>query len=123
MKTDLETALDSRRAPWTEIEYRTKDFWVFKDAYPVTPGHLLFVPTSLDSSNLWECYKAAYKFGYDGIESSRWDAFNVGQNVGAAAGQTVPYPHVHLIPRRKGDMEDPTGGVRHVIPEMGNYKK
>jgi diadenosine tetraphosphate (Ap4A) HIT family hydrolase len=35
----------------------------------------------------------------------------------------VPYPHIHLIPRRKGDMEDPTGGVRHVIPEKGNYRK
>ena len=44
-------------------------------------------------------------------------------NYGKAAGQTVPWPHVHLIPRRNGDMEDPTGGVRHVIPEKGNYKK
>ena len=43
--------------------------------------------------------------------------------MGAAAGQTCMYPHVHLIPRRKGDMMDPTGGVRHVIPHKGNYKK
>ena len=65
----------------------------------------------------------AHKFGYDGIQSERWDAFNVGQNCGEFAGQTVMYPHVHMIPRRKGDMEDPRGGVRHVIPEKGNYKK
>jgi diadenosine tetraphosphate (Ap4A) HIT family hydrolase len=120
---ELEKALSNNIAPWTEIEYRAKDFWVFKDKYPVTEGHLLFVPTSLEGPRLWECYKAAYKFGFDGIQSEKWDAFNVGQNVGEAAGQTVMYPHVHMIPRRKGDMEDPRGGVRHVIPEKGNYKK
>jgi len=49
------------------------------------------------------------------------DGFNIGQNVGEAAGQTVMYPHVHLIPRKKGDMEDPRGGVRNVIPAKGNY--
>ena len=90
--TNLERALDENRAPWTEIEFRSKDFWVFRDAYPVTPGHLLFVPTEE-------------------------------QSVGEAAGQTVMYPHVHMIPRRKGDMDDPRGGVRHVIPEKGNYRK
>jgi len=46
----------------------------------------------------------------------------VGQNVGEAAGQTVMYPHIHMIPRRSGDMTDPRGGVRHVIPEKGNYR-
>jgi diadenosine tetraphosphate (Ap4A) HIT family hydrolase len=123
MSTDLEIALSNRIAPWTEIEYRTKDFWVFRDGYAVTDGHLLFVPTYEKSDNLYECFKAAYKFGYDGVVSERWDAFNIGQNCGEAAGQTVMYPHVHMIPRRKGDMKDPRGGVRHVIPEKGNYRK
>ena len=122
MATDLERALDDKRAPWTEIEYRTKDYWVFRDAYPVTEGHLLFVPTYEKSSNLEKCFQAAYKFGYDGWQDDRWDGFNIGQNCGEAAGQTVMYPHVHMIPRRKGDMEDPRGGVRHVIPNKGNYK-
>lgn len=123
MITDLERALNERRAPWTEIEYRTKEFWVFRDAYPVSEGHLLFVPTQERFDNIIECVKAAYKFGYDGVISEKWDAFNIGQNCGEAAGQTVMYPHIHMIPRRKGDMEDPTGGVRHVIPERGNYRK
>jgi len=122
MQSDLEKALSDKTAPWTEIEYRTKTFWVFKDAYPVTEGHLLFVPTYKKSENLYDCFKAAYKFGYDGVESEKWQGFNVGQNVGQAAGQTVMYPHIHMIPRRTGDMEDPRGGVRHVIPEKGNYK-
>jgi HKD family nuclease len=49
------------------------------------------------------------------------DGYNVGFNAGAAAGQTVPHVHVHVIPRYSGDMPDPRGGVRHVIPEKGNY--
>ena len=121
MLTELERALSSKLAPWTEIEYRTPEYWVFKDRYAVTEGHLLFVPTYQKPDNLYACYKAAYKFGYDGVESERWDAFNIGQNVGEAAGQTVMYPHVHMIPRRHGDVEDPRGGVRHVIPKKGNY--
>lgn len=123
MKTDLEKALNEKRAPWTEIEFRAKDFWIFKDAYPVTDGHLLFVPTQLTAVSQFACYKAAYQWGYDGVETEKWDGFNIGQNCGESAGQTVMYPHVHMIPRRKGDMEDPRGGVRHVIPEKGNYKK
>jgi diadenosine tetraphosphate (Ap4A) HIT family hydrolase len=119
--SDLVKALDERRAPWTEIEYRTRDFWVFRDSHAVTPGHLLFVPTQERFENIIECYKAAYKFGADGVVSERWDGFNVGQNCGEAAGQTVMYTHVHMIPRRKGDVEDPRGGVRHVIPGKGNY--
>jgi len=121
VQNDLTKALDEKTVPWTEIEYRTKDFWVFRDAFPVTEGHLLFVPTTLQSVSLWECYKAAYKFGFDGVESEKWQGFNVGQNVGEVAGQTVMYPHVHMIPRRTGDMPDPRGGVRHVIPSKGNY--
>jgi diadenosine tetraphosphate (Ap4A) HIT family hydrolase len=120
--TDLERALDEQRVPWREIEYRTKDFWVFRDAYPVTSGHLLFVPTQERFENVVECYRAAYKFGYEGVQSEKWQAFNIGQNCGEAAGQTVMYPHVHMIPRRQGDMKDPRGGVRYVIPEKGNYK-
>lgn len=123
MTTTLERALNEGRAPWTEIAFRTKKYWVFEDRYPVTEGHLLFVPTEESMDSLWECYKAAYKFGFDGVQLAKWDAFNVGQNVGEAAGQTVMYPHVHMIPRRTGDMEDPRGGVRHVIPEKGNYRK
>jgi diadenosine tetraphosphate (Ap4A) HIT family hydrolase len=122
MATDLEKALHDKRAPWTEIEYRTRDYWAFRDIYAVTEGHLLFVPTTEDFEGIMECYRAAYKFGFDGVQSGKWDAFNVGQNCGQAAGQTVMYPHIHMIPRRTGDMADPRGGVRHVIPERGNYK-
>lgn len=121
MTTDLEKALDNGVAPWKEILHRTKQFWIFQDGFPVSKGHLLFVPTTTNSECLEACYRAAYKWGHDGVELGRWDGFNIGQNVGTAAGQTVMYPHVHMIPRRKGDVEDPRGGVRHVIPCKGNY--
>ena len=51
------------------------------------------------------------------------DGFNIGVNIGEAAGQTVPHLHVHLIPRYKNDVSDPRGGVRHVIPSRANYLK
>jgi diadenosine tetraphosphate (Ap4A) HIT family hydrolase len=57
------------------------------------------------------------------VAEGEFDAFNIGYNHGVAAGQTVMYPHIHLIPRRKGDVEDPVGGVRNTIPGKGNYKK
>jgi hypothetical protein len=49
------------------------------------------------------------------------DGYNVGFNSGVAAGQTVPHVHIHVIPRYLGDVADPTGGVRHVIPSKANY--
>jgi len=107
--------------PWTEVVQRTKTYTVFQDKYPVTEGHVLFVPKEETWECLADCYKAAYMWGHGWTEDGFCDAFNVGQNVGAAAGQTVLWPHVHLIPRRHGDIQDPTGGVRHVIPENGKY--
>ena len=56
------------------------------------------------------------------VTEGQCDAFNIGINMGRAAGQTVMYPHVHLIPRRTGDCEDPVGGVRGVVAGQANYK-
>ena len=108
--------------PWTEILIDTREYTVFKDGFPVTEGHVLFVPKVEDWDHLAKCYKAAYAWGHEWVEKGYCDSYNIGQNVGEEAGQTVMWPHVHLIPRRKGDMEDPRGGVRHVIPEKGNYR-
>lgn len=107
--------------PWKDVLIDTKEFTVFKDKYPVTEGHVLFVPKIEDWEHLTACFTAAYKWGYDWVERGYCDAFNIGQNVGKEAGQTVMYPHVHLIPRRVGDMDDPKGGVRGVIPEKQKY--
>jgi diadenosine tetraphosphate (Ap4A) HIT family hydrolase len=109
--------------PWKNPIVETDDYCVYKDIYAVTPGHLLFIPRERNSfKQLLACYEAAERIGGEAVAAGRCDAYNVGRNEGLAAGQTVMWPHIHLIPRRHGDMEDPRGGVRHVIPERGNYK-
>jgi diadenosine tetraphosphate (Ap4A) HIT family hydrolase len=113
---------DSKGAPWTELESEDFHVAIYKDMYPVTDGHLLFVPKYNTIAVLNEAMKNAVMYGAQKVMDGSWDGYNVGINVGEAAGQTCTWPHVHLIPRRKGDMEDPRGGVRHVIPEKGNYK-
>jgi|TARA_B100000959_G_scaffold286927_1_gene368103 diadenosine tetraphosphate (Ap4A) HIT family hydrolase len=118
--------MELTETPWYksgEVVIDTRHFIVYKDKYPVTEGHVLIVPKTRDWPGLEKAYKAAYQWGYDWVERGYCDAFNIGQNCGEAAGQTIDYPHIHLIPRRKSDMKDPTGGVRHAIPEKGNYKK
>ena len=114
---------ESKSAPWDNII--TEDFHVkvFADKYPVTEGHVLYVPKYNTVSILMDAFEDAVRYGKSQVEQGIWDGFNVGFNYGHAAGQTVDWPHVHLIPRRNGDMPDPTGGVRHVIPEKGNYRK
>lgn len=114
---------DSKAAPWDNIVNEDYHVKVFSDKYPVTEGHLLYVPKYNTVAVLMDAFEDAVRYGKSQVENGIWDGFNVGFNYGHAAGQTVDWPHVHLIPRRKGDMEDPTGGVRHVIPERGNYRK
>ena len=113
---------DSKGAPWTELESEDFHVQVFRDIYPVTDGHRLFVPKYNTVAVLRDAFSDAVERGIQGVVDGEWDGFNVGINVGESAGQTCSWPHVHLIPRRNGDMEDPRGGVRHVIPERGNYK-
>lgn len=100
------------------------------DHFPVSPGHTLVVtrrvvPTWFDATSqeqtaMMEMVRAV-KEHLDGSLSPKPDGYNVGFNSGSAAGQTVPHVHIHVIPRYTGDMDDPRGGVRHVIPWKGNY--
>tara|TARA_B100000029_G_C17192382_1_gene821153 strand:+ start:171 stop:560 length:390 start_codon:yes stop_codon:yes gene_type:complete len=111
-------------APWPDhnIVHEDENIVVYKDGYPVTEGHLLFVPKNKDKrSNITDCFAVAYDWGVRGILDYKWEGFNVGINQNEVAGQSVMWPHVHMIPRRKGDMKNPRGGVRHVIPHKGCY--
>jgi len=123
--TDLEQAMQDKIAPWNLEVSELTDFHVavFKDRYPVTRGHLLFVPRFNTAGVIQDCFESAMAEGNRMVAAGECDAFNVGMNSGAAAGQTVMYPHVHLIPRRTGDCEDPVGGVRGVIAGQANYKQ
>jgi len=124
MTDTLEKAQADGRAPWKNPVLETKTYNVYHDIYPVTDGHTLVVPKENTVENIVECMNYATVMGKSNMESegNEITGFNVGLNMGESAGQTCMYPHVHLIFRRDGDMEDPRGGVRHVIPERGNYK-
>ncbi len=123
MTQSLDNARSQGKVPWQDVLVETRDYVVYRDAYPVTEGHVLIVPVQEDWQHVTKCWEAAYKWGTDWVDRGYCDAFNIGMNVGKEAGQTVKYPHVHLIPRRTGDMSDPRGGVRHVLPHKGNYQK
>ena len=119
----LEQAQQSKVAPWDDVAQETKRYVIFNDKYPVTPGHLLFVPKINNQVEINYCFLRAVEYGEWLVIKGDADGYNIGMNSGEAAGQTVMYPHVHLIPRRKGDVEDPVGGVRNTIPGKGNYRK
>jgi diadenosine tetraphosphate (Ap4A) HIT family hydrolase len=120
----LSEAQKAKVAPWDLAVDRLTDYHVavFRDRYPVTRGHLLFVPQHNTPDVIRDCFDSALREGNRMVAASECDAFNVGINMGQAAGQTVMYPHVHLIPRRHGDCADPIGGVRGVISGQANYK-
>ena len=100
------------------------------DAFPVSPGHALIVSrrhvaslfdlTAEERAAVWELLPVV-----KAVVDERYApaAYNVGGNVGAAAGQTVGHVHVHVIPRYEGDVRDPRGGVRWVLPDRAAYWK
>jgi diadenosine tetraphosphate (Ap4A) HIT family hydrolase len=98
------------------------------DKFPVTQGHLLLIPfrhvesyfdtTPAEREALLELLDRAKALT---DEKFAPDGYNIGVNVGAAAGQTVAHVHVHLIPRYRGDVARPRGGVRGVIPAKQSY--
>ena len=115
-----------------KILKQLKYFFIIRDtAYPVTEHHTLII-TNRHVSDFFELSDE------ENIElnqilkdqkkelkdlDSNISGFNVGVNIGKDAGQSIMHCHIHLNPRRKGDVEDPRGGVRGVIPERQKYKK
>ena len=108
---------------------QTDHCFVIRDAFPVTEGHTLIIPKrhvadyfDLTNAETSEIQKLLHKHKLQIEQSDQSvDGFNIGINVGATAGQTVFHVHVHLIPRRIGDVDDPKGGVRGVIPAKQKY--
>jgi diadenosine tetraphosphate (Ap4A) HIT family hydrolase len=103
--------------------------FAIRDGYPVADGHTLIIPhrhavdffglTSDESEGARLLIHEIAKNLKDGDDSIT--AFNIGLNAGVDAGQTILHCHYHLIPRRKGDVENPRGGIRHLIPGKGCY--
>lgn len=113
----------------SRIEKENQFALSFKDLYPVTEGHTLVIPkrhvqsffdlTEEERSSILDLLVIQKEELM--ANDSLITGFNLGINDGADSGQTVMHCHVHLIPRRKGDMHNPRGGVRGVIPEKQSY--
>ena len=103
--------------------------YAIRDGFPVTPGHSLVVPKrhvidyfDLTPEELAACHELLLKLrAQTHAADSTVSGFNIGMNSGTSAGQTIFHCHIHLIPRREGDVANPRGGVRHLIPGKGDY--
>jgi diadenosine tetraphosphate (Ap4A) HIT family hydrolase len=111
-------AYDEQRVVWADTLVIA-----LTDAYPVSPGHTLVVPrrhvatyfdaTPDEQASIWAGVREVKGMLEQSLQP---DGYNVGFNAGVAAGQTVAHAHVHVIPRFSGDVDDPRGGVRWVVP-------
>lgn len=114
--------------PKVKVLAETREAMAILDSFPVNPGHTLIIPrrhvagyfdlTPDEQQALWQLVNTTKT-----LLENRYhpDGFTIGINVGATAGQSVMHVHIHLIPRYKGDVEQPKGGVRGVIPGKQSY--
>jgi len=115
-----------------KIIQSTKHFFIIRDTtYPVTKHHTLII-TNRHVSDYFDLKKEEIVELNEILNNQKKKlqeldyqitGFNVGVNIGKDAGQSIMHCHIHLIPRRKGDVEDPRGGVRGVIPSKQKYEK
>lgn len=111
-----------------DVIAETTHFHIVRDHFPVNPGHTLVILKRHEPSAL-NLTREEWTDLYDAIDlaSSTIDRehgtseLNIGVNIGAAAGQTIPHVHIHVIPRYTGDCENPRGGVRKVKPALADY--
>ena len=112
------------------VLFKTERFAVRFDSYPVAKGHLLIFPlrhverlTDLTPGE-WVELRGVMRRAEEALEERfHPDGMNWGVNQGEAAGQTVPHLHIHLIPRYRGDVPDPRGGVRRILPGVGSFRR
>ena len=101
------------------------------DSYPVSEGHCLIIPKrhvkdyfDLSNEEIIACNDLIKEIKNEIIKKdSSVKGFNIGSNAGKISGQSILHCHIHLIPRRAGDVENPQGGVRSVIPSKQHYKR
>ncbi|MEI8054127.1 MAG: HIT family protein [Bacteroidota bacterium] len=111
-----------------EIILETEMSFAIYDAFPVNEGHALIIPKrhtanyfDLTNEEQADCFELLNRVKFIVQEKYNPAGFNVGININEAAGQTVPHVHIHLIPRYEGDVEEPRGGVRGVVPGRRHY--
>lgn len=114
--------------PTDRVWLATEHAIAFLDGFPVTVGHTLVIPKrhcpilhDLPANELQDVWGLVAKVRAMLKEKHHPDGFIIGVNEGEAAGQTIDHAHVHVIPRRHGDVPDPKGGVRWVVPAKAKY--
>ena len=115
-------------SPSREIIKSTPLAYAIFDIFPVSKGHALIIPknhcsdyfdlTKEEQSELWSLVNSVKEIVQNKYNP---DGFNIGVNINESAGQTISHVHIHLIPRHIGDVDEPRGGVRGVIPEKRDY--
>ena len=114
-----------------DIQAENEYAYAINDAFPITDMHALIIPKrhvktyfDLNANELEACHDLLNsKHSEISDQDPSVEGFNIGMNNGTVAGQTIDHCHIHLIPRRKGDVINATGGVRNIIPGMGDYLK
>ena len=114
-----------------ELQFENQLAYSSIDSYPVSEFHSLIVPKrhvesyfELTSEEIQACNELILKTKEKILkQDTSVKGFNIGTNAGKIAGQSIMHCHIHLIPRREGDVEDPQGGVRSVIPKKQHYKR
>ena len=114
-----------------ELQFENQLAYSSIDSYPVSQFHSLIVPKrhvetyfELTEDEIQACNELILKTKEKILkQDSTVKGFNIGTNLGKTAGQSIMHCHIHLIPRREGDVENPQGGVRSVIPKKQHYKR
>lgn len=114
-----------------EIQFENQLAYSSKDSFPVSEFHSLIFPKrhvetyfDLNKEEILACNDLILKTKEKILkQDSSVKGFNIGTNAGKVAGQSIMHCHIHIIPRRDGDVEDPQGGVRSVIPSKQYYKR
>ena len=123
---------ENKPCPFCKLErekiLETEISFAIYDGFPVNKGHALIIPKrhtpnyfDLSSEEQKDCFELLNRVKGIVQEEHNPAGFNVGININEAAGQTVPHVHIHLITRYNGDVEEPSGGVRGVIPGRKKY--
>ena len=117
-------------SPFLNLEkiIENENAFAIYDGFPVSKGHVLVIPKrvvaeifDLNNEEYSSCFNLVKDVKKILEEKFKPDGFNIGINNGEKAGQTVFHAHIHVIPRYSGDVDNPRGGVRHVIPGKGDY--
>lgn len=121
---------DIRNPEKHEILAENESSYARVDHFPVSPGHAEIVPKrhvispfDLEQKEILEMFDLLKQTKQSLDKKYHPQGYNIGINEGAAAGQTIPHLHIHIIPRYEGDVPNPRGGIRNIIPGKGDYTK